>query len=231
MAANKEQRLAEYLALQAERPADFTNVPGGVKIELAPERIAAIEDKIRDRYQARGLPGAWAEVGLCYQDPYLRLVRDAVVFPSGREAIHHRVLSNSDPSGSAMLPMHGDKAVLIRHFRHATRKWHWEIPRGGVDFGQSDQDTALTELREEIGAEVTELVPLGSVHGSTALISGSVSLFLARVSELGKPALDEAIVEIREVSIAEFEHMISGGEVDDSFTICAFLRARLRNLL
>jgi ADP-ribose pyrophosphatase len=130
-----------------------------------------------------------------------------------------------------MLPVRGDKAVLIRHFRHATRKWHWEIPRGGVDFGQSDQDTALTELREEIGAEVTELVPLGSVHGSTALISGSVSLFLARVSELGKPALDEAIVEIREVSIAEFEHMISGGEVDDSFTICAFLRARLRNLL
>lgn len=231
MSSHDRQRLEAYFALRAERPGDFRNLPGGIAIEFEPARIASIEDAIRRLYEARGMPGAWAEVGVAYQDPYLRLLRDAVTFPSGREGIHHRVLSNSDPSGSAVLPMLGDAVVLIRHFRHATRKWHWEIPRGGVDPGDSDEETARTELREEIGAEAIELVRLGKMHGSTALISGSVSLFLARVSSVGQPALDEGIVEIRKVPVAEFERMATASEIDDSFTLCAFLQARLRRLL
>lgn len=231
MSETFDERLRAYLTLRDQRPGEFATVLGGVRIVVDPGPIRAIEERIRCRYEARGLPGHWAEIGIAYQDPYLRLLRDAVIFPSGREAIHHRVLSNSEPSGAAAMPVLDGSIVLVRHFRHPTRQWHWEIPRGGVEPGRTAEETAETELAEEIGAALENLTRLGRVHGSTALISGSVVLFLARITSLGEPALDEGIVEIRRVTVAEFEHMAQTGEITDAFTLAAFLHARLGGLL
>jgi ADP-ribose pyrophosphatase len=185
MKSKQEQRLADYLALRQRRPADFDGPADGIRIAVDPDEIAAIEAEVGARYEQKGWPREWAEAGLSYRDPYLRLVRDAVVFPDGHRAIHHRVLSNSHPSGAAVLPVHEGRIVLIRHFRHPSRRWHWEIPRGAIEAGHSAEQTARIELREEIEAEVETLLPLGLVHGSTALISGAVALFFATITAPG----------------------------------------------
>jgi ADP-ribose diphosphatase len=231
MSTTFARRLTHYLALQMERPHDFSGPGDGVRIVLDPAEIERIEVAVGDRYEARGLPRAWAEVGVAYQDPYLRLLRDAVVFPGGNQGIHHRVLSNTNPSGAAVLPLLGEQIVLIRHFRHPSRRWHWEIPRGGVEPGMTVEETARTELREEIGAIPEQLVLLGEVDGSTALISGAVALFLARVRALGPPQLNEGIAAVRAASVTEVEGMINAGEITDSVTLAAFLRARLKGLI
>jgi len=154
-----------------------------------------------------------------------------VIFPTGREAVHHRVLSNSDPSGSAALPVIEGRILLIRHFRHAPRQWSWEIPRGAIEPGQSALAAAKSELEEEIDAKVEHLIPLGRVHGAGALISGSVALFVAQVSAYGAPSRNEGISEIRVFETATVERMIEASEITDSFTLAAFLHARLRALL
>lgn len=231
MTSEQEKRLTEYLALRRERPADFDGPADGIRIAVEPDEITAIEAEVGARYAKKGWPREWAEAGLSYRDPYLRLVRDAVVFPDGHRAIHHRVLSNSNPSGAAVLPLHDGRIVLIRHFRHPSRRWHWEIPRGAIDPGHSAEQTARIELREEIEAEAETLVPLGAVHGSTALISGDVSLFFATVTAPGKSPLGEGISGCRTVTIAEIETMILQSEITDSFTLAAVLRARLAGLI
>jgi ADP-ribose pyrophosphatase len=225
------RRLADYLALQTQRPHDFTGPEDGVRIALDPAEIELIETVVGDRYEARGLPRAWAEVGVAYQDPYLRLLRDAVVFPGGNQGVHHRVLANSDPSGVAVLPLLGEQIVLIRHFRHPSRRWHWEIPRGGVEPGMTVEETARTELGEEIGATLEQLVPLGMVNASTALISGAVALFLGRVHAFGAPQLNEGIAAIRTASVTDVEAMIAASEITDSITLAAFLHARLKRFI
>lgn len=223
--------LTDYLALRGSRSADFDGPADGVRIATDPAEIAAIETEVGERYARKGWPRDWASAGLHYQDPFLRLVRDAVVFPDGYRAVHHRVLSNSHPSGAAVLPLHDGRLVLLRHFRHPSRQWHWEIPRGGIDPGESAEQTARTELREEISAEAQTLTPLGFVHGSTALISGSVALFCATVTKPGTPSLQEGIAGIQLVEIGEAETMITASEITDSFTLAAFLRARLAGLI
>jgi len=227
---NDKMRL-DYSALLSQRPADFDGPPDGVRIAVEPEEIASIEVEVGQRYAEKGWPREWAQVGLCYRDPYLRLLRDAVVFPGGYRAIHHRVLSNSHPSGAAVLPVHGERIVLIRHFRHPSRKWHWEIPRGGIEPGQTAEQAARAELREEIDAVAEALIPLGEVHGSTALISGAVALYLARISRPGRSPIHEGIAGCLEVTIGELERMISDGEITDSFTLAAVFKARLALLL
>ena len=147
------KRLKAYLALSHARPDDFAGPADGVRIALDPDEIRAIEAEVARRYAEKGWPPEWAEAGISYRDPYLGLLRDAVIFPGGRVGIHHRVLSNSEPSGAAILPLLGDQIVLIRHFRHPSRRWHWEIPRGGVEPGQQADETAPNG--EKIGRKDT----------------------------------------------------------------------------
>jgi ADP-ribose pyrophosphatase len=231
MRSTRAQRLASYTALRETHASAFGGPVDGLRIATDPDEIAEIEEEVAALYASQGWLPEWAEVGVAYQDPFLRLLRDAVVFSGGRRAVHHRVLSNHHPSGAAVLPVHGKRVVLIRHFRHPSRCWHWEIPRGAIELGQTAEAAAKAELEEEIGSRCELLVPLGLVHGASSLVSGAVALFLGSVDEIGAPQLSEGIAAVRTVEISELESMIDSGEVTDAFTLGAVLRARLKGLL
>jgi ADP-ribose pyrophosphatase len=231
MRSSRAQRLASYQALREARVSALEGAADGLRIATDPGEIADIEEEVAARYASQGWLPEWAEVGVAYQDPFLRLLRDAVVFPDGRRAVHHRILSNTHPSGAAVLPVHGKRVVLIHHFRHPSRCWHWEIPRGAIEPGQTAEVAAKSELEEEIGSRCESLVPLGLVHGASSLVSGAVALFLGHVDAIGAPQLSEAIAAVRTVEVAELESMIDCGEITDAYTLGAVLRARLKGLL
>jgi ADP-ribose pyrophosphatase len=123
----------------------------------------------------------------------------------------------------------------VRHFRHATRRWHWEIPRGFGEPGTDAAASARRELDEEIGAEAAKLVPLGGVHVDTGGTTNRTELFAAPLTEVPGPpppdAVAEGIDEIRLVTAAELAGMIATGEISDSFTLAAYARAVVLGLL
>ncbi|MCK9894606.1 NUDIX hydrolase [Frankia sp. AgB32] len=52
---------------------------------------------------------------------------------------------------------HGDELLLVfDRYRH-----RWELPGGGIDSGETPRETAVRELREESGYEVTDLLLAG----------------------------------------------------------------------
>lgn len=225
-------RIATYLEFRNVRPEWFENHEGGVEIVLEPDRIHEIETVMSDRYVARGLPREWAEVGLKYRDPYLILVRDAVIFPDGQVGIHHRTLNvNGEPSGAAVMPIVDGKILLLRHYRHPKRAFLWEIPRGSRERGQTPEATARTELAEEVGGDIVTLAPLGLVSGSTGFMGQGVNVFIAQVGRIGEAARGEGITGTRLVTPDEFLDMVKAGEITDAFTLCAFFKARLLGLL
>ncbi len=227
-----ESRLEEYFRLAQERPHWFADRPDGLRLVLDPKRIAEIEAEMGDRYAARGQDRAWAEVGLHYRDPYLLVLRDAVIFPDGSAGIHHRTLRyEGEPAGVVILPVTEGRILLLHHYRHPTAQWHWEIPRGAIEPGASEEDTARTEIAEEIGGRIGALTFLGPMFGATGFMGLGVRLYLAELLSHGDPALDEGITGVRLVSPAEMEDMIRAGEITDSFTLGAFLQARLRGLV
>jgi len=224
---------AGYRELQERRPELFASDPAGIRLVTDGAEMAAIADTVGARLAAKGMPAAWARPGLFYRDPYIAVLRDAVVFPDGQPGIHHRVIHEGVPDdvcGVAVLPLLDDRAILIRHYRHAVGGWCWEIPRGGVTLGVTAMDAARSELIEEIGAETHDMVMLGSLHGSTALIRGRVALLLARIDTVGRPALGEGIVEIRSFTAAAIDAMMAADEIRDGFTVAALAHARLRGL-
>ncbi|MET9928647.1 MULTISPECIES: NUDIX hydrolase [unclassified Streptomyces] len=201
-----------YERLRAERPELFRNEPDGIDILTEPDAVAAAG-------------------GVLYEDQYLMLVRDPVRFPGGEEGTYIRSMSPYREPGCVVLPLLDGGVVLVEHFRHATRSWHWEVPRGFGTAGLSDEENAAKELWEEIGAVPREVVALGVVHPDTGMTAEAVRLFAVRIASTGDLDRAEGIRRCVTVPFAEAEAMVADGRITDGFTVAALMRARLAGLV
>lgn len=179
----------------------------------------------------------WADIGIVLDDPRILILRDLVQFPSGHRSgyirIYNRAYLEEGAAGVVVLPERDGKLLLMYNFRHATRAWHWEVPRGFGEPGVKAEDQAKAELEEEIGvnpAEI-ELVDLGILYNNTGLEGNSINLFLGRVVSSGIVNQEIGVKELRWVTTEKFEQMIVAGEITDGFTIAAYTRAKLQKLI
>lgn len=169
--------------------------------------------------------------GLIYKDSYIVLLRDAVRFRDGSVRQYIRMIPSVAHGSAAVLPVIDGKILLIRHERHATRKQHWEIPRGFAVQDETPEETAHREMMEEIGASAPEITDIGSVHPDTGLSNLHTRLFLARLTGTCCINYNEGIDELKTVTLDEFDAMLRAEEITDSFTLAAVLQARARGLL
>lgn len=89
----------------------------------------------------------------------------------------------------------GDRVLLVR-FRDGARTW-WCTPGGGVELGESDEQTAIRELREEIGLASIELGPCVWTRRLVITFRGRTfaqaeRIYLARVQAFEPRLLDDA---------------------------------------
>jgi ADP-ribose pyrophosphatase len=230
---DEQARRAGYEALRGAAPEAFVNPPGApIELLLDPADVAAAERQAAETLAADGLPTEWAGTGVVYHDQYVVLLRDAVRMPSGRLGTYIRTIDAGFGYGVAVLPRHEDDVVLVRHFRHSTRRWHLEIPRGFGTAGATPEEDVRREMREEIGVGPARLAHLGVVHPDTGVQGAAVHLFYAELAEMPRATgTEEGIDEIRLVTPAELARLIRIGEISDGFTMAAYLRAVLRGLL
>jgi ADP-ribose pyrophosphatase len=223
---------AAYFALVRAHPELFRNPPGaGIEILLDESEIQHAEGSVAENLKKAGAPVEWAEVGVAFRDQYLFILRDAVRFADGSLGTYIRAI---DPEGGfpgvVVLPVYQGQVLLIRHFRHATREWHLEIPRGfGMDADSAE--SARRELIEEIGAAEIELVEIGEAYPDASAENSTVDLFYANIGSYGQPELHEPITEILPVPVPQFERMIREGELTDGYLLMAYGLAKARNLI
>ena len=205
--------------------------PEGVVILLEDAARIAAEREVAARLARARQPAHWARAGLFYEDPWLWCLRDVVRFPDGAPGTHHRLIHKGGPESVAVLPRFEGRLVLLRHCRHGLRDWALEFPRGGGEPDISAEALARKELREELGAEVSTLEPLGRIHPQNNLMATHIRLFHAELKSLGAPNLAEGIAGLRLVSGAELARLIADDVITDAISVALFARARLRGLL
>lgn len=227
------EALRRYFELVQAQPEAFVNPPGAAFAIILDEReIARAEAEQAQRLIARGQPAEWATVGVTYEDQYLCLLRDAVRYLDGSLGSYIRALGGvNQPSGVAILPVYQGRILLIRHFRHATRAWHLEIPAGGCAPAGSLDDDARRELAEEIGGVATRLISLGMLHGDVGIGANALQIYYAELSAYGETETLEGISEILPVTPAQFEALIRAGQLTTHLPLAGFTYARAHGLL
>ena len=162
---------------------------------------------------------------LIFDGRVLHLYRDEVILPDGSESIREYCNHNG---GVCVLPLtdEGD-VILVRQYRYAHRKCTLEIPAGKLEVGEKAdiRSAALRELKEETGAECDELIYLGEIYPSPALLSEVIYIYFARGLHFGEKDLDDdEFLECERVPFVKMLDMIAEGEIPDAKTQIAALR-------
>ena len=161
----------------------------------------------------------------------LHVVRDRIMLPDGKTSI--REISIHD-GASAVIPILSDGRVIMeKQFRYAHGRVMLEIPAGKLDTPEeAPLDGAKRELLEETGAIAGKYTYLGCIAPSPALISEIIHVYMAEDITLGESKLDEGeFLEVEFYTLDELYDMVMAGEITDSKTQIAILKAReiLRN--
>jgi ADP-ribose pyrophosphatase len=170
-----------------------------------------------------------------YSGRVIDLDVDTVRFPDGStgrlEMIRH-------PGASAVVPFldpvdaPDPRVLLIRQFRHAADGDLWEIPAGRLDPGESPEQCARRELREETGVEATTVEPLTSIFTTPGFTDEVIHLFVAQGLSQHESAREaDEFLEVHEKRWSEVGRMIARGEIRDAKTLCGltFVQCFRRN--
>lgn len=155
----------------------------------------------------------------------LEVCLDRVRLPDGKEADREYV---RHVGGAAVLPLTDEGEVIcVAQYRYPFSRVTLEIPAGKLNVSGEDPVTAaLRELREETGATCRELIPLGEMLPSPAILRERIFLFLARGLSFGETSLDEdEFLSAVRIPLEELYRMVMEGEIADGKTQLACLKA------
>ena len=88
--------------------------------------------------------------------------------PNGTEGLY---IVNEARDWVIVIPVVEDSFLMVRQWRHGQKALSTEFPGGVIDFGESPEDGARRELKEETGASAQTLVYLGQMNPNPALFS------------------------------------------------------------
>lgn len=161
-----------------------------------------------------------------YEGLIVNVDLDQVSLPNGRLAKREIV---EHPGGVAVLPLNEDGTVtVVRQYRYAFASELVEIPAGKLDAGEEPETGALRELREEIGAQVDELIGLGCVYPSPGFCKEVLYLYLAKNPVYGESHPDEdEFLEVERIPFDTLLERVMSGEIKDAKTVAAVLKTKL----
>jgi len=104
-----------------------------------------------------------------------------------------------------------DVTLILTHERR------WQLPKGWIDEGESPEQTAVREVREEAGIVAEVVGPLGDIEyqyvstydAEPARVHKRVHMFLLRYLSGTTDDHDDEVIEARWAEIGEAERMLA----------------------
>ena len=118
---------------------------------------------------------------------------------------------------------------LVGQYRYPIRRYSWEIPEGGSHAGESPEEAARRELREETGLLAGHMEQLAVAHLSNSVSDEEAVIFRA-TDLLPGPSAPEGCerIEVRLAEWIDVWEMLGRGEITDSMTVIALLHEAVR---
>jgi ADP-ribose pyrophosphatase len=160
-----------------------------------------------------------------YRGHAFNVRRDEVRFPNQHIA-HLDIIEHV--GAVTILPIDADGRILfVRQYRHATGKELLELPAGTLNTGETTENCALREIREETGYAAGKLTRLGEFYLAPGYSTEYMVVYLA--AELHHDPLrgdEDEFITLVPVEIDQAYRMALSGELQDGKSLAALLLAR-----
>lgn len=154
-----------------------------------------------------------------YKGKILNLRKDDVILPDGKAAVREIV---EHSGGAAILCENDGKVLMVKQFRYPYKEEVWEIPAGKINAGETPEQTAVRELKEEGGVIAERVEKIFEVYPSPGYTEEIIRIYRAYGLKFDKIKLDEDEFLTSEwIDVKVLKKMVQSGEIKDAKTLIA----------
>ena len=154
----------------------------------------------------------------------VKLFVDEVELPNGKTSVREVV---RHPGAVCVIPVTNEgEVIMVRQFRYAFGNVLLEVPAGKLEPGEDPLSAALRELEEETGMVAERVQHIGELYTTVAILDEKIQMYLATglTYKNAHPDEDE-FLEVEKVPLSTLVKMVMDGEIKDSKTQVAILKA------
>ncbi|RIH90195.1 Methanol dehydrogenase activator [Calidithermus terrae] len=174
-------------------------------------------------------PSPWQTLSseLVYENRWIAVTHRRVINPSGNPGVYGVVHFKNRAIGVLPLDDEGN-TYLVGQYRYTLQRYSWEIPEGGGPLEEEPLEAAKRELLEETGLRADRWELLLTLHLSNSVTDEVGLIYLARGLHQGEASPEDTEdLRVQKVPLEEVYRRVLAGEITDSLTVAAVLRARL----
>jgi len=172
-------------------------------------------------------PWKTLESEIKYDNNWIRLTEHQVINPSGGKGIYGEVHFKNYAIG--ILPLDENyNAWLVGQYRYPLKAYSWEIPEGGGPLGEEPIESARRELLEETGMSAKNWKEIQRMHLSNSVSDELSIIYIATglIQGIAMPEETEQLV-VKKMPFEDVYQMVQKGEITDSMSVAAILKAKL----
>ena len=160
-----------------------------------------------------------------YESEFVCLYTDKVRLPSGNIVEKYHQIHYPKESVCIAIFNEKDELLLIRNRRYTVGRLEWEIPAGRIEPGETAEEAAIRESREETGCELQDLKYLCAQNPANGMSDCTCHCFGARVRSEGNATDTDEVASKKWVSRSEVLKMLENNETKDGISMLGILYA------
>lgn len=166
-----------------------------------------------------------------YENSWISVTEHQVINPGGGKGIYGTVHFKSLAIGILVLDEETN-TWLVGQYRYPLGQYTWEIPEGGGTHETDPLESAKRELLEETGISANSWSEIQRMHLSNSVSDELGIIYLAQDLSYGESSPEETEkLAIRKLPLKDAFEMVMNGEITDSLSVAAILKAKVLNLM